>query len=254
MELRKDNGAAAESNGRGLLAPARRFDPDNPELMDRPGVDEASLREELQILEDTNLRFGGHQLALHYVRNLVDSTRNEPLRILDLGTGAADIPRVIAGWLRKRNRPVSITAVDRNPGVLRLASEWSREWPEIQFEEHDLLALPYPPGSYDLVMCSLALHHFTSADAVKVLRRVHELARVGYIINDLRRNWLTIWTTEILARTVMQSGIARNDGPQSSRAAFTIEELRRMARDAGMTNFRVRRHHLIFRMVLEGRK
>ena len=237
-----------------LLAPPRRFDPNCPELIDQPGIDRALVREELELLENINQRFGGHSLVLHYVRRLLDSAPAAAPSILDLGTGSADIPRAIAGSFRKFQRPVSITVVDSNPGVLSCAKESCRGWPEIHLEQHDLRTLPYAAESYDLVLCSLALHHFTSADAIIILRRMQQIARVGYIVNDLRRNWSAIWMTNLLARTVFRSPIFRQDASQSCRAAFTIRELRTMGREAGLRNFRINRHQAGFRMVLAGRK
>jgi ubiquinone/menaquinone biosynthesis C-methylase UbiE len=185
---------------------------------------------------------------------LLGQNKLQELRVLDLATGAADIPRAVVAWARKRGTKISVTAVDRNEEVLRSAREWCRDWPEIQFQQGDLLQLPYRTQEFDIVLCSLALHHFTSENAVKILRRMNEIARVGYVLNDLQRNWLTIWTAELLARTLMRSPIVRNDGPQSFRAAFTVRELRGMAEEAGMKDFRVKRHQGIFRMVLSGRK
>jgi SAM-dependent methyltransferase len=242
------------SNPMSLLAPRRRFDPDCPELIDRPGVDQALIREELEMLENTNRRFGGHSLILHYVQHLLKSEQTMSASILDLGTGSADIPRAIAAWFRKRQGRVNIAAVDGNPDVLKLAVESCRNWPEIRLEQHDLRSLPYAADSYDLVLCSLALHHFTSADAITILRRMQEIARVGYLVNDLRRSWPGIWITHLLARTVIKSRIVRHDAPQSFHAAFTIRELQTMGQQAGLRNFRIKRHQAGMRMVLEGRK
>ena len=236
-----------------LLAPARRFDPAHPEMIDRPGLDEASLREELQLLEYTNRRFGGHGQMLRYVNRFLRSAKVTSLNILDLGTGAADIPRAIASWARAADS-IQVTAVDGNRNVLALAQEWCRDWPEIRLELYDLRALPYPAASFDLVLCSLALHHFGWTDASMILRRIREIARLGCVLNDLRRNWLAIWTSELLARTLMRNSVFREDAPQSCRAAFTVRELRKMAAQAGFTDFRIRRHDIFFRMVLEARK
>jgi 2-polyprenyl-3-methyl-5-hydroxy-6-metoxy-1,4-benzoquinol methylase len=238
---------------RTLLAPARQFDPNEPELMDRPGVNKDWLREELETLQKLN-RFGGHRLMVHYIDRLLGSRKIEELSVLDLATGAADIPRAIVAWARKRRMPIRVAAVDGNEEVLRSAREWCRDWPEIHLDRHNLLALPFQPRSFDIVLCSLALHHFTNEDAVKILRRMNDIARVGFVLNDLQRNWLTIWTSELLARTLMRSPIVANDGPQSFRAAFTVPELRNMATEAGMKNFRIKRHQGVFRMVLSGRK
>jgi ubiquinone/menaquinone biosynthesis C-methylase UbiE len=240
--------------GRGLLAPVRRFDPNNPELLDSPGLDQALLREELQTLESFNRRLYGHDLALHYVNRFVEASGADSLRILDMATGVADIPRAIAGWARQRQLPVEITAVDGNSEVLQIAVESCRGWPEIRFEQHDLLALPYQAESFDLVLCSLALHHFESADAVAVLRSMHKLARRGYVVHDLCRNWLAICSTELLIRALCRSPVFRHDAAQSCRAAFTVRELRDMAERAGLNDFQIKRHHAVFRMVLEGRK
>lgn len=247
---------SASSHGRltrgTLFVPPRKFDPNEPELMDRPDVNKAWLREELEALEKIN-RFGGHQLMLRYVRQFLDG-KAERLSLLDLATGAADIPRAIVSWARKSRTRVEVTAVDGNEEVLRSAREWCRDWPEIRLERHDLLELPYEAASFDIVLCSLALHHFRTEDAVRVLRRMNEIARVGFVLNDLQRNWPAIWTSELLARTLMRSPIVKNDGPQSFRAAFTVPELRSMAEEAGMKNFRIKRHQGIYRMVLSGRK
>jgi len=240
--------------GMSLFVPPRRFDPNHPELMDQPGVDRALLREELQTLERFNQRLGGHRLVLHYMKRFVGSTESASLSILDLGTGAADIPRAIVTWARQRQMSIIITAVDDNPDILQIAQESCRSWPEIRFERHDLRALPYAGESFDLVLCSLALHHFDSLDAITILRRIQAVARRGYIVSDLCRNWLTIWSTELFARTLIRSPIFRNDALLSCRAAFTTRELWAMAGHAGLNDFQIKHHHALHRMVLQGNK
>src|SRR5215471_6435416 len=71
-----------------LFGPARQFDPNEPELMDRPDVNKAWLREELEILEKIN-RFGAHRLMLRYLEHLFGSAHCGELTVLDLATGAA---------------------------------------------------------------------------------------------------------------------------------------------------------------------
>src|SRR5215475_14049820 len=69
--------ASQESN---LFVPARQFDPNEPELMDRPDVNKAWLREELEILEKIN-RFGAHRLMLGYIRNLLGPNKAQELSV-----------------------------------------------------------------------------------------------------------------------------------------------------------------------------
>lgn len=244
----------ATRDGASLFAPGRRFDASCPEMMDRPGMDRALLRDELQTLEYFNRQAGGHWLVLRYVKQFMASHQRASLNILDLGTGAADIPRALVAWARQSRRTIHITAVDGNPDILHVAQESCHGWPEIRFECHDLRTLPFAPESFDLVLCSLTLHHFTSADAIAILRQIESLARAGYIVNDLRRNWLTIWSTALMARALSRSSVFRNDALQSCRAAFTVRELRELAESAGLRNYQIEPHQALCRMVLTGRK
>lgn len=220
--------------------------------MDLPGFDRMLLREELQTLEELNRRLNGHRLMLGYVQRLLGSIRRESLSILDLGTGAADIPRAIVAWARHRQLPVSIIAVDHNPEVLQIAKEFCREWPEIRLVQHDLRSLPYAPESFDLVLCSQALHHFDSVDVITVLQKIKSIARVGYIVNDLRRNWLAIGAMELLLLTMFRNQVFRHDARQSCRAAYTFSEMQALAEKAGLDKCQIFRHHWFFRMIIAG--
>ena len=237
-----------------LFAPPRYFDPNDSELVDRPDVDPTQLREEMEALEKANRWLGAHHLILESVRQLLGSRSSSTLRVLDLGTGLADIPRALVTWARRNNLPIMVTAVDGNAKTLELARAACRDWPEIELEQHDLRALPYAPDSFDLVLCSLALHHFSAADTVSILRRMHELARHGYIASDLRRNWPAIVMTKLVALVPFKSRAFRQDAVQSCRAAFTIKELRTLAQQAELGDVKITRHHLFFRMNLEGKK
>ena len=236
-----------------FLSPPRRFDPAVPEIMDRRGNDSELLRADLQVLESINRFLGGHRLTLGYLDEFLRVVPMSSLTILDLATGGADIPRTIVAWARRRNVRVEITAVDRNPEILRIARARCAAWPEIHIEQHDLLALPYPPASFDVVLCSLTLHHFAEADVVAILRRIHDIARVGWIVNDLRRNRIAICLSKLMARTIITNPIARFDAPASCERAFTPDELRALAAQAGVGDAAIRRHRF-FRMALVGRK
>jgi len=233
-----------------FLVPPRRFDPALLEMMDRPGNDATLLRADLRVLEKINRFLGGHRIPLLY---LPEFLKQKSVSILDLGTGAADVPRAIARWAKANSFNVQITASDGNPEILQIARENVAGWPDICLESADLLQLPYPPKSFDIVLCSLTLHHFSEGDVVAILRRIHDTARVGYIINDLRRNRTAIWLSKVMARSLITNPIARFDAPASCERAFTPAELVAMARRAGLSRFTIHRHRF-FRMALVGRK
>ena len=236
-----------------LFVPPRRFDPDVPEMMDRRGNDAELLRADLDVLEKFNRFLGGHRIVLGWLDEALERAPMSRVSVLDLATGGADVPRAIAQWARPRGVRVEITAVDANPEILSIAHQRCASWPEIRIEQHDLLALPYPTASFDIVLCSLALHHFSAPNAVAILGRIHAIARAGYIINDLRRNRLVVGLSKLMARTLIHNPIARFDAPASCERAFSLAELRVMAAQAGLRNFVIRRHWF-FRQAIAGRK
>jgi 2-polyprenyl-3-methyl-5-hydroxy-6-metoxy-1,4-benzoquinol methylase len=236
-----------------LFVPPRRFDSAIPEVMDRRGNDPELLRADLRVLESINRLLGGHRIALRYLEKFLGTAPMSSFTVLDLATGGGDIPRTVVAWAHRRKVRVEITAVDGNPEILKIAREWCAASLEIHVEQHDLLHLPYPTASFDFVLCSLTLHHFAEADVVAILRRIHDIARVGYIINDLRRNRIAICLGKLMAHTIITNPIARFDTPASCERAFAISELRSMATQAGMGNAMIRRHR-VFRMALMGHK
>jgi ubiquinone/menaquinone biosynthesis C-methylase UbiE len=162
------------------------------------------------------------------------------LRVLDVATGGADLPREVARVLRGRGVRAIILAIDFNPITLACARERSRAVPELRFARGDARRLPLRTASVDVVLGSLVLHHFGEEEAVVVLREMARVARRALIINDLRRSptaLLLIWLITRFCRNRM----TRYDGPLSVRRAFTPAELRRLAAAAGLDGARVMR-------------
>jgi 2-polyprenyl-3-methyl-5-hydroxy-6-metoxy-1,4-benzoquinol methylase len=216
----------------------RKFDPAEPELMDRPQPVSAELQRDLHNLCQLNRFFGSHRLVRHFLKRWVRS--GEPLRIADLATGSGDIPRLIVDYARSANASVSVDAVDQNPATLHIAEELSREYPEISFRQGDIRHWG-EIGSYDLVLCSLALHHFSEDDAIRILRHCRELSRRYVVVSDLRRGYLASIGVFLLTATFFREPMTRIDGRLSAARAFSFPELRALAQRAGWTLFVHRR-------------
>jgi hypothetical protein len=106
------------------------------------------------------------------------------------------------------------------------------------FFEADALASPIPDG-YDLVTSSLFLHHLTGSEAVALLAAKARAAEAVFV-QDLRRTGLG-WALAVLTmNTVARSDVARVDGVRSVAGAFTLDEVRGLARAAGLDGARIR--------------
>ena len=151
----------------------RVFDPNEPELMDRAQPVSAELEADLLNLVSLNRRFGSHRLLRRFLSQWLKPGRC--YRVLDLATGAGDLPRVMLEWARTHDIKLRIDAVDANASTIEIARKHSAGFPEITFHVADVFTYD-SAETYDLVTCSLALHHFAEDDAVRLLRRCRVLS------------------------------------------------------------------------------
>jgi SAM-dependent methyltransferase len=221
------------------------------ELMDEPAQDRAELARSLGDLRRVNRWLGGTRVVLHHLEALFARHPRPSYRLLDVATGAGDIPVQVARWARERDVQVEIVASDNHATTLGLAREQVAGNPAVRVAEADALALPWPDESFDVVLLSTALHHFDDeADCVRVLREMHRVGRIGMIVNDLARSRATLLGARLLAATLWRTHpVTRHDGPLSVRRAFTPAELRGLAARAGLQGARVH-SHLPFRVAL----
>ena len=217
----------------------RDFDPATPELMDRPQPVSRELEVDLENLVRINRNFGSHRLIRWFLRRWWQP--GQRYRVLDLCTASGDIPRLMVDWARKRGITLEIDAVDFQGSTLEIARRRSTAYPEITFHEGDARTFAGPPGSYDFVCCSLALHHFSEEDAVSVLRRCRELARAGVMIADLERGWLAAAGVWLMTAVLYREPMTKYDARVSVRRAFSFRELAALADRAGWQNFQHRR-------------
>jgi Methylase involved in ubiquinone/menaquinone biosynthesis len=170
---------------------------------------------------------------------------DRPVRILDVATGGADVPRDVAAAARRGRfggRAVSITAIDNHAQTLALARRWTPEaaWPEIRLESADLLHLPYPDGAFDIALCSLALHHLGPQGGVAALRELERVTCAGFLVNDLVRSRTNRFLAWLVTRVAFVDPISQHDAPVSVMRAFTPNEYSDMAKEAGIPDVVVR--------------
>ena len=218
------------------------------ELLDQGGHDRAELAANLHDIRTVNRLAGGVSTVLRHLPGLLGQLpRGRPVEILDLATGCGDIPLRITAWADHQGRSLHLTVTDRSPEILAEARRTLAGVPGVTFTVCDARAVPMPERSFDIVLCSLTLHHFAPEEAVQVLREMDRLARIGFIVNDIRRclsGFVAAWVTSRLAT---RNRLTRHDMPLSIRRAYTPDELRGLLRQAGIEDASVTTHPL-FRM------
>ena len=202
--------------------------------MDRPQPVSAELEGDLRNIRQLNRWFGSHRLVSQFVRRWIEP--GDKLRIVDLATGSGDIPRLIVDYARKIGAEVEIDAVDKQSATLEIARKLSVDYPEIFYSEANILEWQ-TARTYDIVLCSLVLHHFSDEEAVRVLRRCRELSQKFALVSDLRRGLLAAAGVYFLTALIFREPMTRYDARLSAARAFSFEELDKLAQQAGWQNF-----------------
>lgn len=225
-----------------------------PELLDLPH--DSFARDELEgALNDlalVNRYLGNCRAVLKHLAAMNAETADEGFTVLDVATGTADIPIAIAKWARQAGIRVGITAVDIDPLAASIARRRSEPYPEITLAVADGFDLPFAVKSFDYVLCSKTVHHFSEEKALRMIKEFSRVARRGYVIVDLRRSWIAYILFFLLTRLFSRNRLTRSDGPLSVLKSLTPEELASLASRNGTSVFRVSKEPF-WLIVLDGR-
>jgi len=207
------------------------------EWMDLPGQDPALVDECLDDLRRLNHFTGGIFLTLRTLGRLTrEFTLGDSLEILDVATGGGDFPRAVADWAGRRGLRAHILATDLSPEILGRAARGAP--PGIEFAVADARRLPFDDGTFDVVTCSLLLHHLEPDDAVLMLGEMRRVARCGVIVNDLVRSWVGYLGGLVVPRIMSRNPLFRHDAPLSVRRAYTRDEMSALASRARLSPVR----------------
>jgi ubiquinone/menaquinone biosynthesis C-methylase UbiE len=224
-----------------------------PEWMDAPDADPAELRRSLLFIRRVNRLFGYTRSTLGHLKRFSRRWKpGERIRILDVATGSADVPRAILRWAdRHRARfDVHVVGIDLHATTASEARHESPH-PRLHVARADALSLPFAEGSFDYALTSMFLHHLDEGDAVRVLSEMSRVARRGVIAADLLRHrrayaWISLFTA-------FAGPMVRHDARVSVAQAFTKPEVLRLRERAGL-GFAGYHRQFGHRFVLAGEK
>lgn len=205
------------------------------ERLDGPLDDQRALIGNLRDLARVNRRLGGIALTAAAIDSLAPGRAG--ISVLDVGTGGADIPLALIERGRASGRLVTVTGVDNRPEVLAAAAVADPRITatgELALHVGDGGALPYSDGAFDIVHCSLLVHHL-EPDAVRaVLTEMGRVARRGVVVNDLVRGRRSLVGAWLMSHLLTRNRFTRHDAPMSVRRAYTVAELTALLATAGL--------------------
>lgn len=199
------------------------------------------LRDCLRHLAVVNQITRAHRPILRWLDEVADARRGNsqnpdagrPLKIVDVGSGYGDMLRRIEQWARRRGVAVELFGVDVNANSVRAAREASPAGSAIQWVCGDVYCCP-ETAEADVFTVSGVTHHLAEAEIIRLLARMEQASRVGWIIVDLHRKPVPYRVFDIAMRGPWWHPFIRPDGLRSIRRSFLAEDWQRMCAAAGL--------------------
>lgn len=228
-----------------------------PELMDDPSLDDRAHRQALAGLRRINWWSRTDAAVSRAIRTLLPTgseanqsncqpigTPERPLTILDIASGGGDLVIRLAKRFAQEGIVARIQGCDISPTAIEYATAQAAQakLDNIRFSACNALEEPFPHPSYDVVMCSLFLHHLTREQGVLLLSRMKQAAGQLLLVDDLRRTAFGYWLAWIGCRILSRSSIVHYDGPVSVAGAFSSNEALAMAHEAGLAEAKLTHH------------
>lgn len=219
------------------------------ELLDGP-LDRNILAANLRDLSRVNRLLGGTSLSWSALEPFLAHTNARPLRLLDVGTGAADIPRGLLERARRHGVELEVVATDVQPEIVDLARTASRRTSGLVINISSAGGLAAPDASFDVAHASLLIHHLDPVAARGLLAEMRRVATQAVIVNDLDRGRLWLVGAWLLSRLATRNAYTRHDAPLSVRRAYAASELVELAGTVGLRHLRTYRARPPYRYAL----
>jgi len=206
-----------------------------PELLDSDAGNAAEIAGSLADLRMINRWFGSASAFSKLMERVVKVSGKRQLSLLDVGAGSGDIANAARSELSCSGVEISVTLLDRSPLHMTNSSQATIAG--------DALALPFRDSSFDVVGCSTLAHHLEPNQLVEFANSALRVARVAFVINDLRRHPAHL-ALVYAGFPLFRSRLTRHDGPASVRRAYTPEEMRELLQQTSAKRVELSTHYL----------
>ncbi|MNF52340.1 hypothetical protein D3C84_336840 [compost metagenome] len=203
---------------------------EKPEIMDDFTMEGEVLRDALDKIAKINQLLGGNKLTLRGIANLLASIpKSRIITIVDVGCGNGDMLRTIADYGLKNDFEFKLIGIDANAFTVNHARKSSKNYPNIIYKCEDLFDKPFAELKYDIVLCTLTLHHFKEDEIMRLMGVFDANSSIGIVINDLQRSAVAYRLFQLLCFVFRLNDMSREDGLTSILRGFKKEELIRFS-------------------------
>jgi 2-polyprenyl-3-methyl-5-hydroxy-6-metoxy-1,4-benzoquinol methylase len=210
------------------------------EIMDDFSLQGKDLKEALDQIARINQLLGGNKVTLHGVKKILKNLdRTKTITIADIGCGNGDMLRMLARFSQRKNYTFKIIGIDANDFTINYAKTLSASYPNIEYQCMDIFSEDFKLVKYDIVLCTLTLHHFTDDEILNIITIFKKNAAAGIIINDLHRSKTAYRLFEMICFIFNLSSMSRKDGLVSILRGFKKKELEEFSKKTNLKNYTI---------------
>jgi len=210
------------------------------EIMDDFSLHGTELRAALDQIARINQLLGGNKVTLNGIKKLMKRIQtSQPIIIADVGCGNGDMLRMLANYGLKNNINFKLIGIDANSFTVSHAKTLSKEYTNIEYLCLDIFSEDFRAINYDIVLCTLTLHHFSDEEILNIIAIFNDKANVGIVVNDLHRSKLAYRLFEIICMLFNLSKMSREDGLVSILRGFKKNELEEFSKKLNLKNYTI---------------
>ncbi len=199
---------------------------DQHEIMDDFQLEGKELKEALDKIAKINQLLGGNKLTLQGVKKLLATVNKQnEITIVDVGCGNGDMLRVIAKYGLENNYNFKLIGIDANAFTINHAKQLSTDFLNISYKVEDIFEKDFCTMKYNIVLCTLTLHHFNNDEIANLVSLFQANAKNGVVINDLHRSKLSYRLFQLVCFLFNLNTMSREDGLISILRGFKKTDL-----------------------------
>ena len=206
------------------------------EIMDDLSDDSPALFQALKELDIINHWLGGNAITISATKEVLRTQPKKLWHLADLGCGSGEMLKKVAKWCRKENISIKLYGFDANPNVIEYARKHCKDYPEIDFFTENIFSSEFKQKKFDVITCTLFLHHFGNAQLVNLLSQFRSQTE-KIIINDLHRHSLAYYSIKWLTKFFSKSTMVQNDACLSVWRAFSKSDWIEILNKADITSY-----------------
>ena len=133
----------------------------------------------------------------------------------------------------------NLIGIDANNFTINYAKKLSENYSNIKYQCKDIFNADFNELKYDIVLCTLTLHHFEDDLIEDLLKVFYNNSKIGIVINDLHRNIISYRLFQVLCFVFGLNTMSKQDGLTSILRGFKKEELVSFSKKMNFKNYTI---------------